>query len=113
MSVVEKQDSLLDIEQEIKSYPNLTVLWNRACKEFAYKSAFSNMGSTLTYAELDETAQHLAAYLQHHTDLEPGDRIAIQLPNVLQYPVCILAALRAGLVIVNTNPLYTASETIK
>ena len=111
--MVEKQDSLLDIEQEVKSYPNLTVLWNRACKEFAYKSAFSNMGSTLTYAELDETAQHLAAYLQHHTDLEPGDRIAIQLPNVLQYPVCILAALRAGLVIVNTNPLYTASETIK
>ncbi|MDO6593831.1 AMP-binding protein [Neptuniibacter sp. 1_MG-2023] len=115
--MVEKQDSLLsieqEIEQEIKSYPNLTVLWDRVCKDFAYKSAFSNMGSTLTYAELDEAAQHLASYLQNHTELKPGDRIAIQLPNILQYPVCILAALRAGLVIVNTNPLYTASETIK
>jgi len=109
--VTEFQESLSKIEQEIESHQSLTELWDLACQEFAYKSAFSNMGSTLTYAELDQAASQLAAYFQNETALEPGDRVAIQLPNLLQYPVVILAALRTGLVIVNTNPLYTAMET--
>lgn len=109
--MTEHQESLLQIEQEIESYQSLTELWDKSCKDFAYKSAFSNMGSTLTYADLDHAAEHLASYFQNATQLIPGDRVAIQLPNVLQYPVAVLAALRAGLVIVNTNPLYTATET--
>lgn len=104
-------DPQLKIEQEIQSYRSLTQIWDSACKEFAYKSAFSNMGATLSYEDVDLAAEQLAAYLQNCTDLSPGDRIAIQLPNTLQYPVSVLAALRAGLVIVNTNPLYTSTET--
>tara|TARA_Y100000782_G_C10189356_1_gene269663 strand:- start:19161 stop:20846 length:1686 start_codon:yes stop_codon:yes gene_type:complete len=100
-----------EVENEIESYRNLTGIWNAACKEFAYKSAFSNMGATLSYEEVDVAAENLAAYFQNCTELNPGDRIAIQLPNTLQYPVSVLAASRAGLVIVNTNPLYTATET--
>ena len=82
----------------------------QSCKQFADCSAFSCMGHTLTYAELDRLSGRFAAYLQQHTDLQPGDRIAIQLPNILQYPVAVFGAMRAGMVVVNTNPLYTAHE---
>ena len=68
------------------------------------------MDRTLTYAELDRLSGRFAAYLQQHTTLKPGDRIAVQLPNILQYPVVIFGAFRAGMVVVNTNPLYTAHE---
>jgi long-chain acyl-CoA synthetase len=68
------------------------------------------MGHTLTYADLDQLSGRFAAYLQQHTDLQPGDRIAVQLPNILQYPVVVFGALRAGLIVVNTNPLYTPHE---
>lgn len=81
-----------------------------SCKQFADKKAFSCMGQSLTYADLDRLSGQFAAYLQQCTALKPGDRIAVQLPNVLQYPVVIFGALRAGLVVVNTNPLYTAHE---
>ncbi|MET1079076.1 MAG: long-chain-fatty-acid--CoA ligase FadD1 [Pseudomonas sp.] len=91
-------------------YPNIQAVLNQSCQRFANKPAFSNLGKTLTYGELYELSGAFAAYLQQHTDLQPGDRIAVQLPNVLQYPVVVFGALRAGLVIVNTNPLYTARE---
>ncbi|WP_353981876.1 AMP-binding protein [Salinicola endophyticus] len=81
-----------------------------ACRRYADKPAFTCMGKTLSYADVDRLADRFAAWLQAHTDLEPGDRIAIQLPNVLQFPVAVFGALRAGLVIVNTNPLYTERE---
>ncbi|WP_370279034.1 AMP-binding protein [Pontibacterium sp.] len=81
-----------------------------ACREFAEKPVFTSLGRTLSYQELDELADAFAVYLQKHTGLEPGDRIAIQLPNIVQYPIVLMGALRAGLVVVNTNPLYTASE---
>jgi long-chain acyl-CoA synthetase len=68
------------------------------------------MDRTLTYADLDRLSGQFAAYLQQHTALKPGDRIAVQLPNILQYPVVIFGALRAGMVVVNTNPLYTPHE---
>lgn len=109
--MIEKHDPLQHLEQEICSYSNLTELWEHACQDFAYKDAYTNLGATISYAELDEFATQLASYLQNCTALEVGDRIAIQLPNSLQYPVAVIAALRAGLVIVNTNPLYTAEET--
>ena len=78
--------------------------------EYADHSAFSCMGHTLSFAEIDRLSARFADYLQHHTRLQPGDRIALQMPNILQYPVALYGALRAGLVIVNTNPLYTPRE---
>ena len=91
-------------------FPNILAVLRQSCERFADKPAFSNLGKTLTYGELYSLSGAFAAWLQHHTDLEPGDRIAVQLPNVLQYPVAVFGAMRAGLIVVNTNPLYTARE---
>ncbi|WAH57557.1 long-chain-fatty-acid--CoA ligase FadD2 [Pseudomonas silvicola] len=91
-------------------YPNIQAVLKQSCQRFADKPAFSNLGKTLTYGQLYELSGAFAAYLQQHTDLQPGDRIAVQLPNVLQYPIVVFGALRAGLIVVNTNPLYTARE---
>ncbi|UFQ96462.1 long-chain-fatty-acid--CoA ligase FadD1 [Pseudomonas wenzhouensis] len=91
-------------------YPNILAVLKESCQRFADKPAFSNLGKTLTYGEIYKLSGDFAAYLQKHTDLKPGDRIAVQLPNVLQYPVVVFGAMRAGLVVVNTNPLYTARE---
>jgi long-chain acyl-CoA synthetase len=85
-------------------------VFNTACSTYSVSKAFSCMGRSLTYGELDQLTAKFAAFLQTKTDLKPGDRIAVQLPNVLQYPVAVFGALRAGLIVVNTNPLYTASE---
>ena len=100
------------VESEINpdEYRNVQAVLKASCERFADKPAFSNLGRTLTYGELYELSGEFAAYLQHHTDLQPGDRIAVQLPNLLQYPVVVFGALRAGLIVVNTNPLYTARE---
>ena len=91
-------------------YPNIQAVLKQSCQRFANKPAFSNLGKTITYGELYELSGAFAAYLQQHTDLQPGDRIAVQLPNLLQYPVAVFGAIRAGLIVVNTNPLYTARE---
>ena len=91
-------------------YPNVQAVLKQSCERFANKPAFSNLGKTLTYGEMYALSGAFAAYLQQHTDLQPGDRIAVQLPNVLQYPVAVFGAIRAGLIVVNTNPLYTARE---
>lgn len=85
-------------------------LFDRCCKQYANKPAFTCMGQTLTYSQLSLQARQFAVYLQTETDLQPGDRIAIQLPNILQYPIVLFGATLAGLVVVNTNPLYTARE---
>ncbi|MCW1246047.1 long-chain-fatty-acid--CoA ligase FadD2 [Pseudomonas sp. SAICEU22] len=97
-----------DIEQG--AYKSVVEVFERSCKKFADRPAFSNMGVTLTYAELERYSAAFAGYLQAHTDLAPGDRIAVQMPNVLQYPIAVFGALRAGLIVVNTNPLYTPRE---
>ena len=81
-----------------------------SCREFADKPAFTNMGATLTYRELDERSAHFAAYLQHELGFAKGDRVAIMMPNLLQYPIALIGILRAGMVAVNVNPLYTARE---
>ncbi|EPM71588.1 long-chain-fatty-acid--CoA ligase [Pseudomonas syringae pv. theae ICMP 3923] len=91
-------------------YPNVQAVLKQSCQRFADKPAFSNLGKTLTYGELYELSGAFAAWIQQHTDLQPGDRIAVQLPNVLQYPITVFGAIRAGLIVVNTNPLYTARE---
>ncbi|MBB4821562.1 long-chain acyl-CoA synthetase [Pseudomonas alcaligenes] len=95
---------------DLTAYRSVIEVFERSCKKFADRPAFSNLGVTLTYAELDRLSGAFAAYLQKHTDLKPGDRIAVQMPNVLQYPIAVFGALRAGLIVVNTNPLYTARE---
>ncbi|MCQ4281187.1 long-chain-fatty-acid--CoA ligase FadD1 [Pseudomonas stutzeri] len=91
-------------------YQNIQAVLKQSCEQFADKPAFSNLGKTLTYGELYKLSGEFAAYLQQYTDLQPGDRIAVQLPNVIQYPIVVFGAMRAGLVVVNTNPLYTSRE---
>jgi len=95
---------------DIHAYTSVVEVFERSCKRFADRPAFSNLGRTLTYAELDRLSAAFAAWLQQHTGLVPGDRIAVQMPNVLQYPIAVFGALRAGLIVVNTNPLYTERE---
>lgn len=92
------------------TYSSVLDVLDEACERFANRPAFTCMGQTLTFAELDRQARDFAAYLQNQLGLKPGERIAIQLPNTLQYPVALFGALRAGLVVVNTNPLYTERE---
>lgn len=76
----------------------------------ASRIAFENMGKSYTYGDLDRMSKNFAAFLQQSYGLKKGDTIAIQMPNILQYPVALVGALRAGLIVVNTNPLYTPRE---
>ncbi|WP_439133394.1 AMP-binding protein [Pseudomaricurvus sp.] len=81
-----------------------------AFKEFKDKPAFTCLGKTLTYGEIDHYSRQFASYLQNHTKLQPGDRVAVQLANILQYPVAMFGIMRAGMILVNTNPMYTERE---
>lgn len=101
-----------DTPREINpdEYESIVVAFEESCEKFSDKVAFENMGVQMTFKELQERAHHFCSWLQNNTDLVPGDRIAIQMPNLLQYPICISGALLAGLVVVNVNPLYTARE---
>jgi len=91
-------------------YTSLLDIFDKACERFPDRPMVTCMGATLSFSQVDELSRSLAAFLQQDLGLRPKDRIAIQLPNILQYPVAVYAALRAGLVIVNTNPLYTPRE---
>ncbi len=93
----------------LTQFSSVTQFVDACLAKYATSVAFVNMGKEMTYGQLDQKAQAFAAYLQS-LGLKKGDRIAIQLPNLLQYPVVLFGALRAGLIIVNTNPLYTARE---
>lgn len=90
-------------------YPSLMHFFEDCFKKYGDKTAFVNLGKSITYAALDTQSKDFAAYLQS-IGLKPGDRIAIQMPNLLQFPVAFIGALRAGLIVVNTNPLYTPRE---
>ena len=79
-------------------------------QEYPDNPAYTNMGTTITYRELDELSMQFACYLQKNLEMTRGERVAIMLPNILQYPVAMCGAFRAGLVVVNVNPLYTARE---
>jgi long-chain acyl-CoA synthetase len=91
------------------AYDSLIDLIEEGFTNFASRSSYSNMGKEITYAELDMQSRNFAAYLQS-IGLEKGDRIALQMPNCLSYPVALFGAIKAGLVVVNTNPLYTPRE---
>jgi long-chain acyl-CoA synthetase len=95
---------------EFGQYKSVTDVFLEACGKYTSKPAFSCMGQSLSFTEMDRLTANFASYLQNHTDLEVGDRIAIQLPNVLQFPIAVFGAMRAGMVVVSTNPLYTARE---
>ncbi len=106
----DKRPAGVPTQLDLGAYRSVVEVFERSCRKFADRPAFSNLGITLTYAQLDRYSADFAAYLQNETDLQPGDRIAVQLPNVLQYPIVVFGALRAGMIVVNTNPLYTARE---
>ena len=91
-------------------YQSINQMFDNACQKFATLPAFTNMGQTLSYGELDRLSGAFAAFLQSLPGMAPGERIALMMPNLLQYPVAIFGALRAGLVVVNVNPLYTERE---
>lgn len=94
------------------TYPSLVEMFEHACARFAMQTAVSNFGTALTFAELDQLSRDFAAWLQQDESFKKEDRIALMLPNTLQYYVAMLGALRAGLIVVNVNPLYTAPELI-
>ncbi|MEB3197764.1 MAG: AMP-binding protein [Candidatus Sericytochromatia bacterium] len=85
-------------------------LLDASARDYRDQPAYTCMGKTLTFGEVDRLARQFAAFLRGELGLQPGDRIALQMPNTLQYPVALYGALRAGLVVVNTNPLYTVRE---
>ncbi|MFA0964609.1 AMP-binding protein [Roseivirga sp. BDSF3-8] len=94
---------------DVTQFSNVNALLEDGFSRYGGQVAYENMNKTLTYREVDELSRHFAAFFQSK-GLKPGDRIAIQMPNLLQYPVVMFGAIRAGLVVVNTNPLYTARE---
>ncbi len=96
-------------EIDLNEFSSIVDVIDNSCQSFADKVAYVNFGKELTYAQVDEYSRAFGARMQA-LGLEPGDRIAIMMPNVLQYPIAVFGALRAGLVVVNTNPLYTARE---
>jgi len=97
-------------EVDVQAYASLKDILNRSCERFADLPAYTNMGVSITYRELDELSRTFGAYLQKVANLKRGDRVAIMMPNLLQYPIALFGALRAGMTVVNTNPLYTARE---
>lgn len=90
-------------------YQSLLTILDDSCRRFAGHPAYTSLGTTITYAEFDRLSRDFAAWLQSH-GLRQGDRVALMMPNLLQYPICLFGALRAGCVVVNCNPLYTAHE---
>jgi long-chain acyl-CoA synthetase len=97
---------------DLSAYDSVVEVIENSFKRYAERPAFTSIGHTLTYAQIDEYSAAFANYLQNHTTLKPGDSIAIQMPNILQYPIAMYGALRAGLRVVNTNPLYTEREML-
>ncbi len=97
-------------EIDADAYQSVAEVFERSVEKFADLPAFCNMGTTLSYADMDRLTAQLAAYLQSLPGMQKGDRVAVMMPNLLQNPIAIFAILRAGFVVVNTNPLYTARE---
>lgn len=101
-----------DVPAEIDAdrYPSLIDLFEHAANRYADRPAFMNMGQAMTYRKLEERSRAFAAYLQQGLGLKKGDRVALMMPNLLQYPIALFGILRAGMIVVNVNPLYTPRE---
>jgi long-chain acyl-CoA synthetase len=95
---------------DVKAYTSLKDIFEKSCERFGPLPAYGNMGVSITYSELDRASRDFGAWLQKVAELKRGERVAIMLPNLLQYPIALFGALRAGMTVVNTNPLYTARE---
>ncbi|TVQ36533.1 MAG: long-chain-fatty-acid--CoA ligase [Wenzhouxiangella sp.] len=106
---LEQYPANVPAEIDMNEFSSVVEVIEKSCREYADKVAYLNFGASLTYGQVDEYSRAFGARLQA-MGLKPGDRIAIMMPNVLQYPIAVFGALRAGLVVVNTNPLYTARE---
>ena len=97
-------------EIDPEQFSSLVTMFEAAVAKYADQPAFINMGATITYRKLEERSRAFAAYLQNELKLEKGDRVALMMPNLLQYPIALFGVLRAGMVVVNVNPLYTPRE---
>jgi len=97
-------------EIDVNQFSSLKDILEKSCKRFADRPAFSNMGATMTYAELDRLTREFGAFLQSLPGMKKGERVAIMMPNLLQYPIALFGTLRAGMTVVNVNPLYTPRE---
>ncbi|QNK01030.1 long-chain-fatty-acid--CoA ligase [Dyella telluris] len=95
---------------DINQYASVAAVVEEAFERFRHRPAFSSFGKVLSYGQIDELSRQFAGYLTGTLKLAKGDRVAIMMPNVLQYPIALFGALRAGMVVVNTNPMYTARE---
>ncbi len=95
---------------DVEEYPSIVAVLQGSLEKYRDRPAFANLGKVLTYAEIDRLSRQFAAYLLSELKLKKGDRVAIMLPNCLQYPIATFGILRAGLTVVNTNPMYTARE---
>ena len=97
-------------EIDVNEFSSLGDLFEKSCRKFAANTAYINMDKAIGYAELDRLSAQFGAWLQSELGLAKGTRVAIMMPNLLQYPICVFGALRVGCVVVNTNPLYTPRE---
>ncbi|HKR78007.1 MAG TPA: long-chain-fatty-acid--CoA ligase [Rhodanobacter sp.] len=97
-------------EIDLDAYASVVAVLEEACQRYRDRPAFANFGKVLSYGQIDALSRQFAGYLTGTLKLGKGDRIALMMPNVLQYPIALFGALRAGLVVVNTNPMYTARE---
>ncbi|MBW8366323.1 MAG: AMP-binding protein [Arenimonas sp.] len=97
-------------EVDLEKYASIISVLDEACRDFRDRPAFANFGKQISYADVDRLSSQFANYLLHELKLKKGDRVALMMPNVLQYPIAIFGVLRAGLTVVNTNPMYTARE---
>lgn len=95
---------------DLSQYESIREIFEQSCEQFAEKTAFSNLGTRLSYRQLEEQSRNFAAYLQSLPGMKKGDRVALMMPNTLQYPIAIMAVIRAGFVVVNVNPMYTPTE---
>ena len=96
-------------EIDLGDYRSIPDIFEQSCSKFKDQTAYINFDTKMSFGELDNLTRQFAAWLQNQ-GLNKGDRIAVMMPNILQYPVVVYGALRAGLVVVNTNPMYTARE---
>ena len=95
---------------DVTAYASVADVVEQACGKFRKLTAFECMGTAMSYDDVDRLSQDFASYLQNVLQLNKGDRVAVMMPNLLQYPVAIFGILRAGMVVVNVNPLYTPRE---
>jgi len=97
-------------EIDVDEFPSIVSVLQSSLEKYRHRPAFANLGKVLTYADVDRLSQQFAAYLLGELKLKKGDRVAIMMPNCLQYPIATFGVLRAGLTVVNTNPMYTPRE---